>query len=249
MAWPLDGPLSVFHGDEWVGCRRRAVAWPPMVSWKLLSRLSDRAIRPQVTRHQDKLATALHDETVARLEAEARAKALVTEVEALRYELSHLGQARDSALALKAARETEVSRLKKVESEQKQKLKREEDVGRQLAEQRVVTNQAKLERDRAVADLRALKHSLIDAKREGKAEVEALVAERDALEVRRHACLMEAHTRRPLRLTASWSPPRRLPIISPITASPLSADHLPIVQGHLPEHSPGRLPTRPPDCR
>ena len=66
------------------------------------------------SRTQDKLARALHDETIARLEVEARNKALVTEVDALQYELSHLGQSRDSALALKAARETEVAKLKKV---------------------------------------------------------------------------------------------------------------------------------------
>ena len=53
---------------------------------------------------QDKLAVALNVETIARIDAEERRAALVKEVDALQYD-SHLGQSRDQALALKAARE------------------------------------------------------------------------------------------------------------------------------------------------
>jgi WD40 repeat protein len=136
----------------------------------------------QIGKKSDQNAKALHDETIARLEAEARARALVTEVDALQYELSHLGQSRDSALALKAAREAEVTKLKAAEASLKQRLKKEEEVGQALAEQRVVTSQAKADRERAQAELRSLKHALLDAKKEGRSELEALKAERDALE-------------------------------------------------------------------
>ena len=63
-----------------------------------------------------------------RIDAEERNAALVKEVDALTYDLSHLGQSRDHALALKAARESEVSKLKKAESKLSQRLKKEEEV-------------------------------------------------------------------------------------------------------------------------
>ena len=73
-------------------------------------------------------------------------------------------------------------RVWQAEASLAQRLKREEDVGRQLAEQRVITSQARAEADRARAELRNVKHALIDGRKETKQELEALRAERDALE-------------------------------------------------------------------
>ena len=140
------------------------------------------ADRQLIGQKQDKLAVALNVETIARIDAEERRAALVKEVDALQYDLSHLGQSRDQALALKAARESEVGRLKKVESKLSQRLKTEEEVGRQLAEARVQMEKLRAERDRAHSEMRAAKRDLLDLQKEQQAENDALVGERDALE-------------------------------------------------------------------
>ena len=137
--------------------------------------------RAALARVQDKLALALHDETVGRIDAEERRAALVTEVEALRYELSTLGQSRDQALALKAAREHEVSRLKKVEAGLNKKQRQDEEVGRQLAEVRVQLQGATSEKKRLAAELKHTRHELLELKRAGRDEARALEEERDDL--------------------------------------------------------------------
>jgi hypothetical protein len=137
--------------------------------------------RQQLAQQQDKLAVALNVETIARIDADERRGALVKEVESLQYELSHLGQSRDQALALKAARESEVGRLKKAESQLAQRLKKEEEVGRQLAETRVQLEKLRSERDRAHNEMRAAKRELLELHKAEKAEKQALTGERDAL--------------------------------------------------------------------
>ena len=137
--------------------------------------------RQLISQHQDKLAVALNVETIARIETEDRNAALVKEVDALVYDLSHLGQSRDQALALKAARESEVGRLKKVESKMAQRLKKEEEVGRQLAETRVQSEKLRSERDRAFNEMRTAKRELLEMQKAERADIDALADERDAL--------------------------------------------------------------------
>ena len=69
-----------------------------------------------------------------------------------------------------------------MESKLSQRLKTEEEVGRQLAEARVQMEKLRAERDRAHSEMRAAKRDLLDLQKEQQAENDALVGERDALE-------------------------------------------------------------------
>lgn len=137
--------------------------------------------RQQLTAMQDKLAVALNVETIARIDAEERAASLVKQVDALTYDLSHLGQSRDAALAMKAMKETEVGKLKKAEAKLSMQLKSNEEVGRQLAEARVQVEKVKGERDRYFNEMRHVKRELLDVQKAERAESDALSEETKAL--------------------------------------------------------------------